>query len=104
MSIEGVIREEASYIASREHKRAANLNEEYLALQAQADDHKAKRDAARAAPERLLSFQAKSDGDYQCPACWIERNAQALLAPKASATKDDIFECVKCGHETIITY
>jgi predicted RNA-binding Zn-ribbon protein involved in translation (DUF1610 family) len=61
-------------------------------------------DSARAAPDRLLNFQVKVGAEYQCPACWIERNTRAPLVVKPSASKEDIFECVNCGHMIIITY
>jgi transcription elongation factor Elf1 len=98
MSIEGMILKDAKEIAARQHQRASDFHEQYLKVQAQADDLRAKRDAARAAPERLANFVVKLRGDYQCPACGIERNMQSALIPKPSTTPDDYFECVKCGH------
>jgi hypothetical protein len=104
MSIEGVIREEASKIATRVQQSASRLEKEYSELQAKADEIKVKRDKARAAPDRLLNFQVKVGGDYSCPSCWIERNARSTLTPRPSPNGDDIFECAVCGHRTTITY
>ena len=87
MSIEEVIREEASKIAAREHSRASHLYEEYKRVQAQAERLKADHDLARSAPDRLLSFQAMVNGDYQCPACWIEQNAGATMLPVPAPPK-----------------
>jgi hypothetical protein len=84
MSIEDIIRQEASEIAGRQLQRAAHFQDEYLEIQAQADNRRAKRDAARAAPERLANFAVKVGEDYCCPSCWIERNARAALMPKPS--------------------
>ena len=47
MSIEEVIKEEASKIAAREHSRADHLYEEYKRVQAQANSLKADHDMAR---------------------------------------------------------
>ena len=95
MSIEVVIREEAIKIAAREHSRADHLYEEYKRVQAQANSLKADHDMARSAPDRLLSFQPRVNGDYQCPACWIEENTVATMLPGFSASEDDFLECVK---------
>ena len=65
---------------------------------------RAKRDAARAAPERLLNFQVKIGGDYQCPACWIERNTRSPLCRSRVRTTAISFQCVQCGHTVTITY
>lgn len=104
MSIEGVIQEEAGEIAAREHQRAAHLQQEYLQIQSQADELKAQRDAARAAPERLANFRVKIGGNYQCPACWIMRNTSSPLITKPSDRREDVFECNFCRHTIIITY
>jgi DNA-directed RNA polymerase subunit RPC12/RpoP len=104
MSIEGVIREEASGIAGRQHHRALSLEKEYLAIQGRAEELRVQCDSARAAPDRLLNFQVKIGAEYQCPACWIERDTRAPMVAKPSASKEDIFECVNCGHMIIITY
>ncbi len=104
MSIEGIIREEATEIATRLQKEASQFETQYAELQAKAAEIKTKRDFARAAPDRLLNFQIKIGGDYHCPACWIERNALDRLILIPSQSRDEVFKCVTCGHTITITY
>jgi hypothetical protein len=59
MSIERVIRDEATKIAAREHGRADHLYEMYRSAQAQADRLKTEHDTARSALDRLLNFRAR---------------------------------------------
>jgi hypothetical protein len=104
MSIEGEIRDSAAKIAAQQHQAASGFEKEYLAIQEQAEKLKTKRDNARTASDRLLNFEIKINGDYQCPACWIIRNARAALLPRPSQNRDDIFQCSQCGHKLTITY
>lgn len=108
MSIEGEITQNAREIASRLQAAAMRIHKEYLEAEAEAEavaqQLKAKSDTACTAPKRLTNFSVKIGGDYQCPACWIERNSRSALMPKQSTTKDDVLECGECGHSLTITY
>ena len=98
MLIEDTIRQKANEIAGRERQRAEYLHEEYLSLRAQASHLKSRRDAARAAPERVASFRAKLGAGYHCPACWVIRNSPSLLVQTSGSSGSIIFECHECNY------
>jgi hypothetical protein len=104
MSIGGVLQREAMQLAAAQEQRVAELHKQYLQIQAQAEELRAKRDNARAASERSANFPVKIGGDYCCPTCWVERNSRGALMPKPSGNREDIFECAQCGHTVTITY
>lgn len=102
MTIDGLFRAEASKIAARERSRANHLYAEYKRVQAEADSLKADYDMALSALDRLLSFQAKINGNYQCPACWIEQNAAATMLSTPAHPKTTFFIARDAGIRSLL--
>jgi hypothetical protein len=98
MSIEGIIRQDAREVATQLQTSTSRLEKEYADLQTKADAIKAKRDLARTASDRRYNFPVKSGADYNCPACWIEREALGRLISRHGQPHEDIFTCATCGH------
>jgi hypothetical protein len=103
MSIEGELKQMAHEVVSRAQHRASGLNREYLEAQKVAADLKAKLDFANLSLDRLANFKVKIGTNYQCPTCWIDREARVAFHPVSSQTRDDIFRC-QYGHGLVITY
>lgn len=94
--------EVAEQLATGAKQRAASLEEEYLALKAQAADKEAERDLARGAEQRSLHFRSALGTDLICPICWIDRANRAPMKPIAGDDRHDVFRCGVCHFEVSV--
>ena len=100
MAVAAQITELAQYLAQDAHQRAVRLERDILKLKADLAKKEAALGAARLAPKRLANFVVQLQGDYQCPRCWIEREARAPLHPVGGGTPThDKFRCGTCDLE-----
>jgi hypothetical protein len=74
-------------------RRLAELENRKLEIEARLD-------AAKYALQRLSSFVSVRGTEFQCPRCWILKEAIASLRPIDGETKDqDSFRCIVCESE-----
>jgi DNA-directed RNA polymerase subunit RPC12/RpoP len=98
------IRRVAQELAEAARHRVTQLEQTLLELAEKQVKIRADCDAARSSLQRLRNFEVYARGYYQCPRCWIDRNAQVALRPILSPNKDDLFQCRECGLEVVVSY
>jgi hypothetical protein len=98
MAIDDELRKIAGEIAAEAQGRVTQLEQQTLELKKRLAETKAKRDAARLAPERLANYPVKLGPNYQCPRCWIDHEHRAPLRPVPNDNaREDILRCGRCG-------
>jgi hypothetical protein len=91
------IMEAAKGIAANMQNRQAQLEREQQELEKQIAEIKAKRDATRGAPDRVVNFQVSIGPWRQCPRCWIEEYRRSNLSEVNRGGPSDAFRCDACG-------
>jgi hypothetical protein len=94
--------EAARGIAELIQGRAEALEPEIRQTEARLREMEAERQAARDTPERLTNFTPMVGGNYQCPLCWIIKEARRPVRPLVSNTRGDAFVCDACAFEVVV--
>jgi hypothetical protein len=102
MSVEGILLDEATRVASSLEGGVAILEVELLAFERHKLETEAKLKTAKLARTRLLDFRPRRGHDYQCPFCWLQNETQSTLNSVPSVTSDEILRCDACGSEYVI--
>ena len=97
MDIATALREEAKYAADRLQGQMPGLSAELAEIERRKAEIESKLRAAGVASERLRRFEPRVGADFQCPRCWIEKDARSKLSPVGSDTTNDIMRCRTCG-------
>ena len=90
-------------IANHIEGNALELKRELLQVQLREKELQTTIHAASAASERSRNFVPLLGSDYQCPACWVDRERKSGLSPVDSPENNDIFVCRTCGLEFSFT-
>jgi hypothetical protein len=91
------IRQVAEEFVAQSQAKAARLRADLFEAQRRVAQLVAELEAMKLTPQRLMSFQIRRDGDYQCPQCGIARGMQSAMTPRPGQPKLDLFECDTCG-------
>jgi hypothetical protein len=103
MPIGPELRKIAADIAERMQQRSSQLQHEIDNLETVLAKKKAELAATIVANERLSDFPVQIGSDYQCPACWIERETRSSLTPLGGGTRsNDTLRCRACGRRFVI--
>jgi hypothetical protein len=98
MPIGTELRKIANEIADRMQQRGAQLQHEIENLETVLARKKAELDTTDRVHDRLADFAIQVGSDYQCPACWIERETRSSLTPLGGGTRsEESFRCRACG-------
>jgi predicted RNA-binding Zn-ribbon protein involved in translation (DUF1610 family) len=99
MSIESKLKSEAIQFARHFNGRSQRIRKELEDLKARARDLEVEIANAAAAQERAQNFIARTGSDFQCPVCWVERDAKIKLSQSENLDENDTFRCSTCGFE-----
>jgi len=102
MSIEEILSDEATRVATSLEGGLPILEVELLAFERRRIETEAKLKTAKLARTRLLDFRPRRGEGYQCPLCWLQNETQSTLSPVPSVTSDEILRCDACGSEYVI--
>lgn len=90
----------AGQIVARQQSRATEIKGELARIENKKAQLQAELEATHLALDRLANFKVKIGGDFQCPACGIERGIQSALRPMGGGTgRVDFFRCHACNLE-----
>lgn len=96
MSFTNVLRVLADAAADRLKAKQARLRIQLSELESRKAHLEAQMRSADKAPERVLSFTPRIDGEYQCPRCWVEHELRSRLRPFPGDTSAEKFRCTAC--------
>jgi hypothetical protein len=102
MSIEEILLDEATRVATSLEGGVAILEVELLAFERRKIETEAKLKTAKLARTRLLDFRPRQGEGYQCPRCWVETETRSTLRQVPSVTTDEILRCDPCRTEYVI--
>lgn len=103
MDAEMVLTNEAAKIAERLQSTARALEPELLEIEKRKIEIDATLHMAHLSRKRLLDLQVRLGTNFQCPRCWIEREARTALTPIPGTDSDDILRCHSCGVDYVIS-
>lgn len=85
--------------AQVERRRAEQLAEEIMQLERPHAEAAVELRLARSANDRLDRFSPETEGQYQCPICWVKGNVRASLVLADSETGAEVFRCLVCRRD-----
>ena len=100
MSVVEEIHKAAARIAQGVKARVSCVQGELAWIKAKKAAIEAELLTARSTQDRLFTFQPQVNGDFQCPACWIEHEKRSVLSTGETA-REDFWRCHVCGFEII---
>jgi hypothetical protein len=89
----------AHRFADEARVRAGYYKEQLRELQARQAEIQTSLAAANRSRKRFGKFQAKVNGHFQCPRCWINKATRSRLDPVPGTAGEGIFRCNECHFE-----
>jgi hypothetical protein len=102
MDAETVLTNEAAKVAERLQSTARALEPELLQIEKRKIEIDATLHVAHLSRKRLLDFRVRRETNFQCPRCWIEREAPTALTQIPGTASDVILRCHFCGADYVI--
>ena len=100
MTIEELLKQDASAIAEQIRQTKTELNRRISELEVQLGSLRVSLSSATEAERRSGDFAPTLEGNYQCPQCWVQDGLSTSLKPTSGANPDsDYFDCSKCGYD-----